>query len=180
MRSNKFIGLLLTFFTALLSHVASAQSYSSTKSDTTITHRPENIYAEIGSAGLFYSLNYDTRFGNQRNGLGVRLGFAIWSPTSTTFISVPFQLNYLIGHKSNFLELGAGATLLTANKPYYGNPLLGNHFTNISTSVLPTTTIGYRHQPFHHGVNFGVSVNPMLLNGIFIPYFGGSLGYTFK
>jgi hypothetical protein len=173
--------LFLTVLISLIfNNIVSAQSVTTTKTDTIKTERPENVYLELGSAGLFYSLNYDTRFAAAHNGLGGRLGIGTWKAGSTTFITVPFQLNYLIGSRSNFLELGAGATLLTLNGTYNGNPLLSYHQLIVSTTVLPTTTIGYRHQPYHGGIDFGVSFNPLLLNGTFIPYFGGSLGYTFK
>jgi hypothetical protein len=179
LKTDKLTALFLTVFISLIFNIARAQSVTMAKADTAKTERPENIYFELGSAGLFFSLNYDTRFTNERNGLGGRLGIGTWKSAGTTFVTVPFQLNYLIGRRSDFLELGAGATLLALNGTYYGDPLLGNHLT-VSSTVLPTTTIGYRHQPHHHGVDFGVSINPMLLEGTFIPYFGASLGYTFK
>jgi hypothetical protein len=181
LKASKFISSFLIVVSSLIfNNITVAQSVTTSKADTAKTRRPENVYFESGSAGLFFSLNYDTRFTNERNGLGGRLGIGTWKSAGTTFVTVPFQLNYLIGRQSNFLELGAGATLLALNGTYYGNPLIGNHVTSVSTTVLPTTTIGYRHQPYHHGVDFGVSVNPMLLDGTFIPYFGVSVGYTFK
>jgi len=181
LKTNKLTALFLTvaiFF--MFNNIAAAQRVTIAKTDTAKTVRPENIYFELGSAGLFYSLNYDTRFSTERDGLGGRLGIGTWKSGSTTFITVPFQLNYLIGGRSNFLELGAGATLLALNGTYSGNPLLSYHETDVSTTLLPTTTIGYRHQAYHSGINFGVSFNPMLLKGKFIPYFGASLGYTLK
>jgi hypothetical protein len=181
LKTDKLTALFLTVFISLIfSNIAGAQSVTMVKADTAKTERPENIYFELGSAGLFYSLNYDTRFSVERNGLGGRLGIGTWKSGSTTFVTVPFQLNYLIGSRSNFLELGAGATLLALNGTYGRNPLLGNRETIVGTTVLPTTTIGYRHQPYHGGIDFGVSFNPMLLDGTFIPYFGASLGYTFR
>jgi len=181
LKAYKFTSLLLIAVSSLIfSNITVAQSVTTNKADTTKIGRPENIYFELGSAGLFFSLNYDTRFTNDRDGLGGRLGIGTWKSAGTTFVTVPFQFNYLIGRQSNFLELGAGATLLALNGTYYGNPLIGNRVTSVSTTVLPTTTIGYRHQPYRHGIDFGVSINPMLLDGTFIPYFGASVGYTFK
>jgi len=181
MQTRKIISLFsIVFITLIFSNIVKAQSGAITKTDSAKTERPENIYAEAGSAGLFFSLNYDTRFSNQRDGLGGRIGIGTWSSGGSTFVTAPLQLNYLLGAKSNFLELGAGATLLTTSGNYYGNPLLGGHFFHLGNTVLPTTTIGYRHQPTHNGINFGISFNPMLLEGTFVPYFGGSLGYTFR
>jgi hypothetical protein len=181
LKTNKLTTLFLIVLIFLtFNNIARAQSATMAKADTAKTERPENIYFELGSAGLFYSLNYDTRFSTERDGLGGRLGIGTWKSGSTTFVTVPFQLNYLIGGRSNFLELGVGATLLTLNGTYSGNPLLSYHQTNVSNTVLPTSTIGYRHQALHRGLDFGVSFNPMLLKGTFIPYFGASLGYTLK
>lgn len=181
MKTDKLTTLFLAIFISLMFHtIAGAQSVKIAKADTAETERPENVYFEIGAAGLFFSLNYDARFTAERNGPGGRLGIGTWKSGNTTFVTVPFQFNYLIGGRSNFLELGAGATLLALNGTYGGNPLLNYHETNLSTTVLPTTTIGYRHQPYHSGIDFGVSFNPMLLDGAFIPYFGASLGYTFR
>ena len=171
---------LLTVFFLVFYNSARAQSAMITKTDTIKIQRPESVYLESGAAGLFFSVNYDTRFGSRRNGLDGRLCIGFWNSGGATFITVPLQLNYLVGSKSNFLELGAGGTLMSVNGSYYGNPLIGNHLFKLSTTVLPTTTIGYRHQPLHHGLDFGASFNPMLLEGTFIPYFGGSVGYTFK
>ncbi|MGZ3751831.1 MAG: hypothetical protein ACXVAU_11175, partial [Mucilaginibacter sp.] len=121
-----------------------------------------------------------TRFLQQREGFGGRLGVGTWSSAGTTFITVPLQLNYLVGGRSNFFEAGAGATLMSLNKPYQGNPLIGKNLRVNSTTVLPTTTIGYRYQPYKGGLNLRASINPMLLEGTFIPNFGVSAGYTFK
>jgi hypothetical protein len=181
MNINKLSTLFLVVFIILtFNNIGQAQSVIMAKTDTVKVVRPENIYLELGSAGLFYSINYDTRFADRRDGLGARLGIGTWKSDGPTFVTVPFQLNYLIGKRSNFLELGAGATLMALNGTYNGNPLFKYHETSVSTTVLPTTTIGYRHQAYHSGINFGVSFNPMLLNSIFMPYFGASLGYTLK
>jgi hypothetical protein len=90
--------------------VAKAQHVSG--NDTLKVHRAQNINFEIGGSGFFYSINYDTRFSEQRGGLGGRVGFGIWTPGTQKFYTFPFQLSYLLGKKRNFLELGAGVTFL--------------------------------------------------------------------
>lgn len=168
---------LFSFFTT----ISYGQHIKSSKADSASVHRAQNVFIELGGAGLFFSANYDSRFSQQRDGFGGRLGVGTWSASGTTFITVPFQFNYLVGGRSNFFEAGAGATYLYLSNPYPGNPLIGHNPSTVNSStVLPTTTIGYRYQPFNGGLNLRVSVNPMLLDGTFIPYFGGSVGYTFK
>lgn len=175
--------LLACFFISLFSVFslnARAQSTKFSKTDSAHVHRAQNVFVEVGAAGLFFSANYDTRFSQHRDGLGARLGVGTWTPTGKTFITVPFQLNYLAGGRSHFFEAGAGATYMHLNNPYFGNPLLGHNLKLTNSTVLPTTTIGYRYQPFNSGVNLRISFNPMLLEGTFIPFFGASAGYTFK
>jgi hypothetical protein len=172
--------LFLTALVVFLSNSVSAQGTTAAKTDTAKTIRPQNVYVEVGAAGLFFSLNYDTRFTAERDGPGGRLGAGTWKSGSTTFVTVPFQLNYLIGGHTDFLELGAGATLLALNGTYNGDPIFNYHKGDLGTTVLPTTTIGYRHQPYRNGIDFGVSFNPMLLDGTFEPEFGASAGYTFR
>ncbi len=188
----KHINFLTVVAVCLLSaFTAKAQSR---KTDSVKIRKAQSINFEFGSVGLFYSVNYDTRFNQQRGGWGARLGVGYWhyqgqdviagklsnTITKTTFITVPFQINYLIGKRRSFLELGAGATLMALNGTYGGNPLLGIDEHPVSTTVLPTTTIGYRYQPLKHGVNFRISFNPVMLDGTVLPYFGLGVGYTFR
>ena len=177
---NSFTVFLLISLFPIFSFNAHAQNTKAGKSDSAHVHRAQNVFIEIGAAGLFYSANYDTRFAQQRDGLGGRLGVGTWHSNGTTFITTPFQLNYLVGGRSHFFEDGAGATYLHLSEPYFGNPLIGNNPKLINSTVLPTTTIGYRYQPFNGGLNLRASFNPMLLEGTFIPYFGASAGYAFK
>ena len=150
------------------------------KADSLQVHRAQTVFIELGAAGLFYSINYDTRFSQQRNGLGGRLGLGWWHALNTTFVTVPFQLNYLIGARSHFFEIGAGATYMYLGSPYFGNPLVGHNLKVVNSTFVTTTTIGYRYQPFNGGLNVQASFNPSLLEGTFSPNFGLGLGYTFK
>src|ERR1700741_3532461 len=73
------------------------QTVSVSKTDSVQVHRAQNVFIEVGAAGLFFSANYDTRFSQQIDGLGGRIGAGWWHSANTTFITVPFQLNYLVG-----------------------------------------------------------------------------------
>ena len=91
-------------FLILNNFSASSQSNSSNKTDS--TRRAQNIYIEAGAAGIFFSVNYDTRFSQQRDGLGARLGIGFPPATHYPIFSAPFQLNYLIGKKTAFWNWG--------------------------------------------------------------------------
>jgi hypothetical protein len=177
---NSLTVFLFVSLFSIFSFNVNGQSIKASKTDSTHVYRAQNIFIEVGAAGLFFSANYDTRFSQQRDGFGGRLGVGTWSSAGTTFITVPLQLNYLVGGRSNFFEAGAGATLMSLNKPYAGNPLTEKNLKINGSAVLPTTTMGYRYQPYNGGLNLRASVNPMLLKGTFIPYFGASIGYTFR
>jgi hypothetical protein len=182
MNQNLLPKLLIVFSLLLIaSYSAMAQQTTASKTDSVQVHRAQNIFVEAGAAGLFFSVNYDSRFLNQRNGLGARLGVGYWQPWhEDAFVSVPLQVNYLFGKRSHFLEIGAGATYLTSNGTY-GDPL-ANIGTKLLTgaTVLPTSTLGYRYQPVNGGINIRASFNPILYTGALVPYFGASAGYTFK
>lgn len=175
-----FTVFLFIFLFSFFSINSYGQTAGVRKADSVQVHRAQNVFIEVGAAGLFFSTNYDTRFSQQRDGLGGRIGAGWWHAVNTTFITVPFQLNYLVGGRSHFFEAGAGATYMYLSNPYFGNPLIGHDPKVVNSTVVATTTIGYRYQPFNHGLNLRASFNPCLLDGTFVPDFGVSVGYTFK
>ena len=164
-------------------HSAKAQNSTPAKADSAKTVRAQTIYAEFGGPGLFVSANYDTRFSQQRGGLGGRIGLGFAPPVAdygVSLIIVPVQVNYLLGKKSNFFEIGLGATFVTYSnsnaKALLFNKSISNH------SILGTMTFGYRYQPINGGFNFRAGLNPVFYSSTFEPfkYFGLSFGYTFK
>ncbi|RYY06349.1 MAG: hypothetical protein EOP43_06620, partial [Sphingobacteriaceae bacterium] len=84
--------------------------------------RAQNVYIELLGQGLLLTANYDTRFSNKRNGIGGRVGvgFGTLPLSNNTVFTIPIGLNYLIGKKINFFEIGLGATYLKST-PGYGN-----------------------------------------------------------
>jgi len=178
--NNSITAFLFVFLFSVISINAHGQTTKVSKTDSIQLHRAQSIFVELGGAGLFYSANYDTRFSQQRDGVGGRLGLGWWHSANTTFISVPFQLNYLVGGRSNFFEAGAGATYMYLSNPYFGNPIIGHNPRVVNSTIVTTSTIGYRYQPFNGGLNLRVSFNPSLLEGTFVPEIGVSVGYTFR
>ncbi len=136
--------------------------------------RAQNVYAEILGQGLLFSINYDTRFSNKRNGIGGRIGFGGIGGDGAGLITVPVSLNYLLGEGKNFFEIGLGATYakISTNNDFF--------FGDGGSSVIGTMAFMYRLQPVKTGFSFRGGITPVFSSVGFVPYFVGfSVGYTF-
>jgi hypothetical protein len=163
------------------------------KTDTTLIKKPDTTamlkdtadstevkakgyFLEVGGPGLAISANYDSRFNKQRDGWGYRIGLGGFIAGGNNVITVPFQVNYLIGEHSSMFEVGAGTTFLSSRGDNKGKTW---EFDKI-TGFIATGTIGYRYQPQHKGINFRLAFVPILYDEGIIPAGGISVGYTFK
>jgi hypothetical protein len=138
--------------------------------------KAKNVYLEVGGAGLAISVNYDSRFGDQRDGWGYNVGVGGFISGGNKVVTVPFQLNFLIGDHSSMIEVGGGATFLHSTGDTKGKTW---QFDNI-TGFVATGSIGYRYQPEQKGISFRVAFVPILYDEGIIPAGGISVGYTFK
>jgi hypothetical protein len=138
--------------------------------------KAKGYYLEVGGPGLAISANYDSRFNKQRDGWGYRIGLGGFIAGGNNVITVPFQINYLIGEHSSMFEVGAGTTFLSSRGDNKGKTW---EFDKI-TGFIATGTIGYRYQPQHKGINFRLAFVPILYDEGIIPAGGISVGYTFK
>ncbi|WP_345947830.1 hypothetical protein ABDD95_13340 [Mucilaginibacter sp. PAMB04274] len=191
--TNKVTALLLAVSIVLTLKV-SAQT-----ADSISTHRAQNVFAELLGAGVTFSVNYDTRFGNRRDGLGGRLGAGFFAEDGDKLFTLPMQLNYLLGKKGKYFEIGLGATYYNAkNRPenynVFYNGSNGQYIYSEDnddgilvvnrgngSGLLGTMTFGYRYQPLNSGFSFRGYINPVFDSKNFIPYFFGlSFGYTFS
>ena len=146
----------------------------------TATHEPGNkaqtILVEVGGPG-FISANYDFRFGQTRNAWGGRAGVGYISAGGAGLLTIPVQVNYLLGKGGHYFEMGAGATYTVATleisydeerSKAYGDGLMG------------TMTFGYRKQPVEGGFNFRAGISPVFRKDYFLPYLPYlSVGYSF-
>ncbi|RYY37774.1 MAG: hypothetical protein EOP46_01405 [Sphingobacteriaceae bacterium] len=145
------------------------------KTDSVTTKRAQTAFAELGGTGLIFSANYDTRFSKKRDGLGGRAGIGYISSDSESILTVPIQLNYLLGNGNKFFEVGLGATIFSYNDDE-SDEFLGFDDTD---KVLGTLTFGYRYQPVQ-GFSFRAAITPIFSDDFFLPYFFGvSFGYSF-
>ena len=147
------------------------------KRDSTIApiQKPRSVFLEVGGPGLALTVNYDTRFGDNSDKWGYRIGAGYYNTGANWVASVPFQINYLYGGSNSFLELGAGTTFVRSNGSAKGNTF---EFDNI-TGFIGTATIGYRFQQENGGINFRIAFVPILYDEGLIPAGGVSIGYTF-
>ncbi len=136
------------------------------------TRKGEAIFFEVLGAGLTYSFNYDTRFQQTRDGLGIRAGISyIGDIDDGGVLTVPVQINHLMGKNNKYFELGVGATYASAT---------GFFDEGDSDTVIGTMTFGYRLQPEDGGFLFRISMTPVLVGDVFFPFYGGvSFGYAF-
>ncbi len=150
-----------------------------------IAGKQHAFYIELLGNGFFYSVNYDWIFIDKRNiNISGRVGLT-YMPHWERFTEVrgpgmPLELNFLIGKKSNFIELGLGATYF-----YFYEPYDKIHFN----FLMETLRLGWRYQRPAGGLMFRVAVVPIATfsidrrfddEGWIVPYFFGiSIGYTF-
>ncbi|SDL52927.1 hypothetical protein SAMN04487898_12031 [Pedobacter sp. ok626] len=165
----KRILLLMLLGMCALSNSAEAQESTS---------RAQNVFVEIGGQGILFSANYDTRFGNRRDGLGGRVGIGYVAIDGTSVTTIPVSLNYLLGKGKNFFEIGLGTT--------YGSAKLGDDFLSdddnneSGSAFIGTMSFMYRLQPVDSGFALRAGFTPVFTSNYFIPYYVGvSLGYTF-
>jgi len=144
--------------------------------------RAQSFYLELLGAGGTYSANYDTRFGNNQNGWGGRIGLGYHSIDRNSYFSAPVMINYLAGKNGKYFEVGMGATFLSIkdlDNPH--TPGVGDFFLfDYGDRFIGTMNIGFRKQPLQNGVIFRVGIAPVFGQGNFLPYWPYlSLGYKF-
>ncbi len=167
-------------------------SINSNAQDTHTSKRVQAFYIEGLGSSFTYSMNYDGRFYKGSNGLGYRVGFGPIVNTRRYYISLPLQLNYLVGGHNNHFEVGAGVTGIFSKKKvsniFDNSTYFGVYRPGSDAAVVGTLLFGYRYQS-DHGLMIRLSLNPFF--GMFgneeygrkfkfIPYMGGiSFGYSF-
>jgi hypothetical protein len=157
-----------------------AQKLNSAHADSVLNRSSKAVFLEIGGPGIFFSANYDTRFAPKPDGFGARLGLGYIYADNADFITVPVQINYLLGKRNSFLELGLGGTFLSFNNKNTSSSFSFVNNAKHNAIVLGTSTIGYRYQPVKGGFNFRAGVNPLFDSSTFVLFAGLSFGYCFR
>ncbi|MFK8101324.1 MAG: hypothetical protein AB8G15_02320 [Saprospiraceae bacterium] len=120
--------------------------------------RAQAIYAELGGAGLRYSINYDTRFTKQENGIGARIGFGTMINNN---VLIPVHINYLHGIGNHKFELGLGITTFFYQK-------IENNKRTRQPFPLASGALMYRYQAKDGHFLFRAGISPT-----FLPFFSG-------
>lgn len=172
----------LLFFTFFLLGSLSGFAQEQPVSTEITPVKKQSLFFEVFGPGATYSFNYDTRFQNTNDGLGGRIGISyLGSADAIKIFTVPVVLNYLLGKKGNYFELGAGATFVNVSSDADSDSddvlfLDGGN----ESSVLGTLNFGYRRQPVDGGFTFRAGFSPVFGQGSFIPYWPYiGFGYSF-
>ncbi|HEY4112337.1 hypothetical protein [Puia sp.] len=139
------------------------------------------IFAELGGEGMMLSVNYDRRFTKSNDGFGFRVGIGSNLGSQPTIVTIPMGINWLAGHGGNFIEFGAGFTVLAMSGLDFNHRFNLGDKTYMSDvhSLMGNMSLGYRRQPKHGGLNLRAGFTPFVGAGAagIVPYF--SLGYSF-
>lgn len=139
--------------------------------NSSFSQRAQAFYAELGGTGLIFSVKYDTRFKSEKKGIGAQLGLGYFGSDDVNILTIPAQINWLLGKGPNYFEVGAGATYLSGD---------GDFLNDEFDQLIGTLTFGYRRQPLDGGFTWKISLTPLFAEGVFWPYFGGvGVGYSF-
>lgn len=159
-------GFVLLFLTG---NILSAQGV---EREGKTTANASQIYLEAGGSGIIYSINYDGRLSKMENGIGIRLGIGGASYSGDGYLAIPLQLNYLLGSKGQYLELGAGITYVSVSDIFFDN--------SSSNNVAGSFVIGFRKQPFgKKGLTWRLAFTPFIGFGAVQPWAGASVGFRF-
>jgi len=130
------------------------------------------ISLELGKSGLIYNLNFDHKFQDKSFGLRFGLGsnFSKYLEAFTTGAGG----YYLVGHETNFLELGVDLNYLSVDEvsdDQKGVPLI---YPNYSIKTFyASANIGYRR--YGRKTLFRIGVSPGLIRDDFLP--GGYISF---
>lgn len=143
--------------------------------------RGRAIYVELGGNAFIYSVNFDTRFAEKTDGLGVRVGFS----TVGDHFAIPLMLSYMTGKKdsNHFFEISAGMTYFNYEEPW----VVADR--SFDQQFMGTFSFMYRRQPRYGKFVFRAGITPLIgyweesddgeaLLGI-LPMFGLSFGRAF-
>jgi len=137
------------------------------------------VFLEFLGNGIFYSVNYDTRFSKKVDGFGGKVGFGYIAVDGDHYSSFPFLVNYLFGNKGHFFEIGAGANYLVTDYQNGGGVIDSPEIAKWE-GWSGSISLGYRYQPVDGGFLFRAGLTPMFKESEFRPFWPQvSVGYAF-
>lgn len=184
---------LLIMFLVFVPTAVQAQE----KSDTS---RNKNVFVELlGSGATIVSANFDMRLNKGRSdGLGMRVGLGGGSikndyligegSVTTKLITVPLEVNYILGERRFAFELGLAITYVSISEDsnfeildYYSEEF---ETGNVVVSYIP---VGFRLKPDKNGFMLKLNIGPMwnfsspnlFAEEDFLLWGGLAVGYSF-
>lgn len=152
--------------------------FSQSYSDDFVRPKSRAVYLEVLGNGIGYSFNYDQRFQNRLDGLGFKVGGSYFALDGTSVATFPFGLNYLLGKRGKYFEMGLGGTYLLGSDR--SNTFASGSDPTFEDGITGNMIFGYRSEPVDGGFLFRASITPFFGNGVFWPLFAGiSVGYAF-
>jgi hypothetical protein len=164
-----FTKILLMASLLILTFPKSGVSQNETKKNA--------IFLEGFGSGIFYSFNYDWRFKDRANGLGGKVGFSYTGIDGSKVTTIPIAINYLLGKKRSFIELGFGTTLTLLSHTNSTTATSDPRFSG--TGLLLNGIVGYRRVS-KSGFLLRAGLTPFFNSdhsGVFVPQV--SIGYAF-
>lgn len=133
--------------------------------------QPRNyLYVEAGGNGLFSSVNYEHKFGKERQGLSIRAGLGLYIE-DRSYLTIPVVLNYWVPlrKENQYLNFGGGLTVASIN----GQSVFQNDEDNL---VSWTGLVGYQRY-FRNKKNFlRFAFTPVINRYGFVPWIGIGAG----
>ena len=183
MKNSIFITAAFLFFATSI--------FAQHKDDEVSNGHYKNLTLAISRANITQGLHYDMRFKkDQPNGFGFKAGLGGFSlgriarirNVEDGLLSMPVQLNYIIGKKRHGLELGLGVlpafATLDNTELQFGNERIAVQDFEMIGSVA---TIGYKFQPQKTGLAFAFNWNTVVTEDAGIQtYLGVQIGIGFK
>lgn len=161
----KSILLFVSLFVVLISR-SIAQEFPERKA----------VHLEVLGIAYLNSINYESRISQSHSGFGYRAGFGITGIDGFRVFSFPIGINYLFGKRRDFLELGAGMTVLGIKDR---QSLQTSSFLIDATTFQAQYGIGYR-RVFKSSLLIRIGVQSFIQrNESFIPWVYYGIGFAF-
>ena len=145
-----------------------------------------SVYAEIGGAGLLYSVNYERLLSsNKNNNFPIRIGLTLLPPklSGNLMLGIPLGVSFIKNiNREMYFETRLLFSTFIEQKIYNGHGLGSEPTVETHVMYMPSIAIGFRHQPeskgFYYHYHFQVSYNTEIFWGI-MPWLGFGLGYAY-
>ena len=153
---KKFLTFVFSFQLVMMSEIAFGQADKEGSN--------HGVFIEFMGNGIFYSVNYDTRFTKEVDGLGGKVGFGYVAVDGDHYSSFPFLVNYLMGKEGHYFEIGVGVNFLVADYKN-GSGVIDRPEIAKWEGWSGNMSLGYRYQAVDGGFYSGLVSHQCLEKG---------------